>query len=298
MDTTLTRPHAAAAPCWLSVIGIFKLRIAALITLTALAGLALVPAPAAAGWQVAFLALAVLMASAGAGAFNQYVEADGDRRMKRTRDRAFASGALPRSTGWLCVIAGMIVIACATAAWAVNGLAALFILLGAATYGGLYTLLLKRRTAWNIVIGGLSGSFAVLAGAAAAGPQIPPQAWALALVLFFWTPPHFWSLAIASEADYRAAGVPMLPVVVGTGRAARIVHASTLALVASSLLLPATGAGWLVGVGALAGGAHFLSRTRALARAPGRETAMASFVASMTQLGVLLLAVFLDAAMR
>lgn len=300
MDTTLTAPRAAAAaaPRWRTVLGVFKLRIAVLIMLTALAGLAIVPGPPPTAWQVALLALAVLVAAASAGAFNQYVEACSDRLMRRTRGRAFASGALPRSTGWLCVIIGLVVLACALAAWVVNGVAALFILLGAVTYGGVYTLLLKRRTAWNIVIGGLSGSFAVLAGAAAADPQIPPQAWALALVLFLWTPPHFWSLAIAVEADYRAAGVPMLPVVVGTERAARIVHLSALLLVAFSLLPLMFGAGWLVGVGALAGGAHFLRRTRALARAPGRTTAMAAFFASMVQLGVLLLAVLLDAAMR
>ena len=187
---------------------------------------------------------------------------------------------------------------CAIAAWVVDPVAAMFILLGAATYGGVYTLWLKRRTPWNIVIGGLSGSFAVLAGAAAANPQIPPQAWALALVLFLWTPPHFWSLAIAVEADYRAAGVPMLPVVVGSERGARIVHASTLILVAASFLPLVFGAGWLVGVGALLGGAHFLRKTRALARAPSRKTAMAAFFASMVQLSLLLLAVVVDASLR
>ncbi len=81
--------------------------------------------------------------------------------------------------------------------------------------GGLYTLWLKRRTAMNIVIGGLAGSFAVLAGAAAVDPGLGPLPWLLALVLFLWTPPHFWSLAIANSADYAQAGVPMLPVVVG-----------------------------------------------------------------------------------
>ena len=297
MDTTLIRPRSTAAQ-YRDVIGIFKLRISVLITLTALAGLAIVPAPMPAPWQIVLLAIAVLMASAAAGAFNQYVEADSDRLMKRTRERAFASGALARGPLWLCVIGAMLALACAMAAWGINGVAAVFVLLGALTYGGLYTLWLKRRTHWNIVFGGLAGSFAVLAGAAAADAAVPPQAWALALVLFLWTPPHFWSLSIAAEADYRAAGVPMLPVVVGTERAARIVHTAALTLVASSLLLVVFGAGWTVGAGAVLGGAYFLRRTRALARAPRRETAMAAFFASMTQLSVLLLAVFLDAILR
>lgn len=298
----VTPAAGAAAPVhaarWRVALGVFKIRIGVLIMITALGGLAIVPGGRLSLAQVLVLALAVLVAAASAGAFNQFAEAEGDRLMARTRGRAFASGALPRSAGWLATILGLIVLACASAAWAINGVAALFILLGAVTYGGIYTLWLKRRTAWNIVIGGLSGSFAVLAGAAAADPQIPPQAWALALVLLLWTPPHFWSLAIAVEADYRAAGVPMLPVVLGSERAARIVHASTLILVAASFLPLLFGAGWLVGAGALLGGAHFLRKTRALARAPSRKTAMAAFFASMVQLSLLLLAVVLDAAMR
>jgi heme o synthase len=89
------------------------------------------------------------------------------------------------------------------------------------------------------MIGGLAGSFAVMAGAAAADPTPGPLPLLLALVLFLWTPPHFWSLAIANRADYETAGVPMLPVVVGTERAAWIVFASTVALVAASLPTPA-----------------------------------------------------------
>ena len=99
-------------------------------------------------------------------------------------------------------------------AWAASGqMAALYVFLGAATYSIVYTVWLKRRTSWNIVVGGLAGSFAVLAGSAAVDPglQWPPVI--LATVLFLWTPPHFWSLAAAKAKDYAAAGFPMLPVV-------------------------------------------------------------------------------------
>lgn len=283
---------------WRTVLGVFKIRIGVLITITALGGLAIMPGGQATTWQVAVLALSVLLASASAGAFNQFVEADSDRRMVRTRRRAFASGALPTSPGWLLSILGLVALAVGAAALWVNPVSAAFVAAGALTYAGVYTLGLKRRTPWNIVIGGLAGSFAVLAGAAAADPQLGPQAWLLALVLFLWTPPHFWSLAIANEADYRAAGVPMLPVVLGPARAARIVHANTLLLVTASLLPLFFGAGWLVAAGAVAGGVHFLRRTRELARAPSRKTAMAAFFASMVQLSVLLAAVVLDAALR
>jgi len=280
------------------VLGIFKLRIAVLIMITALGGLAVAPGGALTLAQATVLALAVLVAAGSAGAFNQFFEADSDRLMARTRKRAFASGALPRSGGWLAAIVALGVLAVAAAAWVVNGVAAFFVAMGALTYAGVYTMGLKRRTPWNIVIGGLAGSFAVLAGAAAVDPAIGAPAWTLALVLFLWTPPHFWSLAIANEAEYRAAGVPMLPVVVGAERAARIVHWHALALVGSSLLLVPLGGGWPVAIGAGLGGAYFLSKTAALARRPERRTAMAAFFASMVQLSALLAAVAVNAAIR
>ena len=93
-------------------------------------------------------------------------------------------------------------------------MAAAYVFLGAFTYGIVYTVWLKRRSTWNIVVGGLAGSFAVLAGAAAVdpSPQVIPTV--LAVALFLWTPPHFWSLAAAKGQDYAKAGIPMLPVVV------------------------------------------------------------------------------------
>ena len=296
--SSAARTHAPAVARWRTVLGVFKLRISVLIMATALGGLFIVPDGSVAPLQALVLALSVLLASASAGAFNQFVEADSDRLMARTRTRAFASGALPRSKGWLLAIVALLVFAVSLAAVFVNLAAAGFVLLGALTYAGVYTLGLKRRTPWNIVIGGLAGSFAVLAGAAAVNPQIGPLAALLALVLFLWTPPHFWSLAIANEAQYAAAGVPMLPVVVGAARAARIVHASTIALVAVSLLLVFFGAGWIVFVGALIGGVHFLRKTHALVHQPDRRTAMAAFFASMVQLSALLAAVVIDAALR
>ncbi len=297
-STTPTVARSGTASRVRLVLSIFKLRIATLIMITALGGVAIAHGGQASLVQVLVLALAVMLAAGSAGAVNQFVEADSDRLMARTRGRAFASGALPRSALWLVAIVAIGVGAVAAAACVVNGTAALFVALGALFYAGVYTLGLKRRTPWNIVIGGLSGSFAVLAGAAAANPVIEAPAWVLALVLFLWTPPHFWSLAIANADEYRAAGVPMLPVVVGAQRAANIVHASAWALVVASLLLVPLGAGWPVALGALGGGVHFLRKTGALARAPSRKTAMAAFFASMVQLSALLAAVALDAALH
>ncbi len=300
METT-TAPSVAppaAVARWRTVVSVFKLRIGVLIMLTALAGMAISPAPAPAAWQVLLVAIAVLVASASAGAFNQFVEADADRLMKRTCQRAFATGALRAGPGWMALIVGLLAVSvCAT--WlAINAVAALFLFLGAFTYAVIYTVVLKRRTWLNIVFGGLAGSFAVLTGAAAADPAIGVLPLLLALVLFLWTPPHFWSLAIAYRDDYARAGVPMLPVVMGPARAARIVHANAWLLVAASLLPSLFGAGPLYLVAALLGGAHFLSRTHALAGDPQRSTAMRAFFASMVQLAVLVAGVAADAALR
>lgn len=280
------------------VLSLFKLRIGALITVTALVGLVVTPgAPLQAG-QVLVLALSVLVASAAAGAFNQYAERDEDRLMARTRGRAFVTGALPHHPAWLALMAVMLAGAVAAAWFWLNAMAALYVFLGAFCYAVVYTVWLKRRSALNIVVGGLAGSFAVLAGAAAADPAPGPLPLLLALLLFLWTPPHFWSLAIANRADYAAAGVPMLPVVVGTERAARIVFASTAALVAASLLPLAFGAGPVYALGAIGGGLHFLRKAWLLAVKPDRATAMASFFASLVQLSALLVAATVDALLR
>ncbi|MGE3773913.1 MAG: heme o synthase [Gammaproteobacteria bacterium] len=283
---------------WRTVLSVFKLRIGVLIMLSALAGLAIAPAPAPDTWRVAVMALAVLLASASAGAFNQLVEARSDRLMPRTRNRAFASGALRAGPAWLALIVALLAIAVSATWAAVNAVSALFLFLGAFTYAVVYTLGLKRRTWSNIVFGGLAGSFAVLTGASAADPALGQLPLLLALVLFLWTPPHFWSLAIANHEEYRAAGIPMLPVVVGVARAARIVHWNTVLLVGVSLLPALFGAGPAYLLGAVTGGAWFVTRTGALARQPGRATAMAAFFASMLQLALLIAGVGIDAALH
>ena len=290
-----TRTHARLVR---DVLGLFKLRIGLMIMLTALVGFAFTPGPGPGLAQVLVLALSVFVSSASAGAFNQYVEADSDRLMARTRTRAFVTGALPHTPAWLALIGLLLATSVASAWWALNAMVALYVFLGAFFYAVVYTVWLKRRTWLNIVIGGLAGSFAVLAGAAAVDPALGSLPALLALVLFLWTPPHFWSLAIANRDDYVAAGVPMLPVVVGTERAARIVFWSTAALVAASLLPMFFGAGPIYLAGALAGGLFFLRRAHALARRPSRQTAMGSFFASLLQLSLVLAAASVDALLR
>jgi len=279
------------------VLGLFKLRIGVVIAFTAVAGLAVSPGPALPAWKIALLYVAVLVSSASAGAFNQYVESDIDARMKRTRKRAFVTGALPRTRAWLWLILALVAGAVASAWWALNPWAALYTFLGAFFYAVVYTVWLKRRTWLNIVIGGLAGSFAVLAGAAAVDPAIGAVPLLLALVLFLWTPPHFWSLAIAYRKDYEAAQIPMLPVVVGDKRGARAILLHTLLLVAAALAPAFLGLGRIYLAGALVGSAWFLATSWKLVRNPGPKTAMSNFHASLGQLSLLLVAAILDAAL-
>ncbi|OFZ68986.1 MAG: protoheme IX farnesyltransferase [Betaproteobacteria bacterium RBG_16_58_11] len=277
------------------LLNVFKLRIGVVIAFTALTGLALTPGPHVPIWKIALIGLAVLLSAAAAGAFNQYIERDLDIKMARTQRRPFVTGAMAHGPAWLWLIGAMVAGSTLAAAWAINVVAALYVFLGAFFYAVVYTVWLKRRTWLNIVVGGLAGSFAVLAGAATVTPQLDPLPLSLALVLFLWTPPHFWSLAIAYHDDYSAAGVPMLPVVIGKAAAARVILGNTVLLVAASLLPVWFGAGPVYLAGALIGGAYFLAKSIRLAKEPSRANAMVNFHASLLQLTLLLTAAIVDA---
>jgi protoheme IX farnesyltransferase len=278
--------------------GLFKLRIGLVIGFTALAGLAATPGPSLEAWRIAVLGLAVVLSAAAAGGFNQWYERDLDAQMRRTRGRPFVTGELARDARWLWLLGAITVASVLLAAWAANWLAALHTFLGAFVYGVVYTVWLKRRTWWNIVVGGLAGSFAVLAGAAATAAGVPAAVpLILAVVLFLWTPPHFWSLAIACHEDYREARVPMLPVVVGDARCARVILGHTVALVALSFVPLAFGMGWIYGAGAAGGGALFVYASIRLVANPTRKMALANFFASLVQLTLLLAAAIVDPAL-
>jgi protoheme IX farnesyltransferase len=292
---TLTGHRAAVAAR--QVLSLFKLRIGVVIAITALGGVAVQPGPAPGLGALAALFACVLLASAAAGAFNQWWEADLDRTMRRTRNRPFATGALQPHAGWLALMVAMTALA-GLAAWRVtNAAAAVYTVAGALVYAVVYTVWLKRRTWWNIVIGGLAGSFAVLAGAAAVNPDLSLQAWLLTVVLFLWTPPHFWSLAIACRDDYAHAGVPMLPVVKGDRVAAFAITAHALALAVLGLVLGVVSDSIVVALSALAGGGWFVVEAVRLQLQPTRARAMRSFFASLAQLTLLLAGVMLQAAL-
>lgn len=277
------------------VYSVFKLRIGLAIMLTALAGIAVAPGPAPGAWRITVLALAVLLSSASAGAFNMFMERDLDARMPRTRNRPFVTGRFRADGCWLAGIVLLLAVAITAAALATNAVAAFYVFLGAFVYGVVYTVWLKRRTWLNIVVGGLAGSFAILAGAAAVDPWLAPAPVILAVVLFLWTPPHFWSLAFKYRDEYASAGVPMLPVVVRDATAARVILAHTVVLVALSLLPVFYGLGWIYLLGAAAGGGWFVRTSLDLVRNPTPQAAMTNFHASLLQLGLLLAGAILDA---
>jgi protoheme IX farnesyltransferase len=271
-----------------------KVRLGFLIMLCALAGFAVSPNSDLTVWQVMVLGLTVLLCSASAGAFNQIYERDIDARMKRTRTRPFVTGRFQPSAYWFATIVLVSLFAILALALVTNAVAAFFLFLGAFCYGVVYTVWLKRRTWWNVVVGGAAGSFAVMAGAAAVDAAMEPAPLILALVLFLWTPPHFWALAYACKKDYQDAEVPMLPVLVDdrTATLTILVHAIVLSVL--SLLPVFYGLGWIYLLGAAIGGVYFVRASLKLARKPGIQAAWRTFGASIVQLGLMLTAAIVD----
>jgi protoheme IX farnesyltransferase len=294
--STAVRSTATRSSLGRNIVSVFKLRIAVVIALSALGGIAVAGGPAPGPLGLAALTVAVLLSSAAAGAFNQLWERDLDARMVRTRRRPFASGEWQAGPLWWALIAFILALGVGLAAVVFNATTALHLFLGAFTYGVVYTVWLKRRTVWNIVVGGLAGSFAVLAGAAAVEPQLTPAPLTLAVVLFLWTPPHFWSLALMAKDDYAQNGVPMLPLVKGEAFTAWAILLHAVALAVLALLPVFYGMGWIYLAGAVVGGGWFVKTSVDLVRKPGRPAAFANFKASLLQLSLLLVAAMIDAA--
>ncbi len=240
------------------------------------------------------LTLTLLLAAASAGALNHAIDVDIDARMERTRGRPLPSGQVGR--GRVVVVALVLMIVALTAATlGMNRLVALHLFGGAFVYVVIYTAWLKRRSALNIVIGGLAGSFAALAGGASVRTDLCLPPLLLATIVFLWTPPHFWSLAILYQDEYRNAGVPMLPVVQGTKRTAWWILVHTIVLVAVSLLPLALGArGPFYAATAASLGLYYLRRNLQLLRQPSPSTARAAFKASLVYLTLLLIVMLAD----
>src|SRR5438132_4337122 len=247
--------------------------------------------------SLAAVLVAGTLASGGAGALNCYLDRDIDQSMGRTSQRPIPKGELsPLNAlvfGMALVVGGVGVSLLFLSPWA-----SLFIFLGAAIYVGFYTKWLKRRTTLNIVLGGSAGSCAPLAGwAAATGNAGAIAPWLMALLVFVWTPSHFWSLALRASKDYSKAGIPMLPVVVGDKKAAQYIALNTFLLVPSSLVFvlpPLGGFGiiYLVTAGLL--GLGMILVDLRLVATPTKAQAWTAFKFSSPYLAIVFLAMVLD----
>jgi heme o synthase len=273
-----------------------KLRIGFAIALSGLGGMVLASGQWPALSQMLVFGLAVMIAAGGAGGFNHYFDRDIDAVMGRTLKRPFASGQLTPSAIWPLAFFIQMLAGSALAAWQFGVWSGLFVLAGALTYAVIYTAWLKRRNHFNIVIGGAAGSWAVLAGAAAGGQLWQLDVMLLTLILFLWTPSHFWSLAVAIDQDYKRAGVPMLPVTHGRATAVRWNLINTSLLIGASLALAGLLAHPIFWLGCLAGSGWLGWTTWQMFRNPGARLAFRAFKASLIQLGLLLVALFAAAA--
>ena len=278
MPSAPPEPAPGAASDWFELA---KPGITALICLVAVAGFLIASPRSVDLLRLGLLVLTGGGASAGSGMLNHYLDRDVDPRMRRTRTRPLPAERV--RPGWAVLLVGsaFVVIGIAAAAVWLNPLTAFSIFLGAGTYLGVYTVWLKRRSSWNIVIGGFAGSAPALAGAAAAVGSWTWGAVALAVLVFLWTPPHFWSLALLLREDYAKAGLPMLPRMDDPAFSGKVVVVSAALLVVAGGLVGATGAiAWPVTVALLALGAGFVAVTAPLWREVSRPLARRGFLFS------------------
>lgn len=233
---TTTTTEAAELSDWFALL---KPRVMTLVVFTGLIGLLI--APGHLNPVLAFTAVLCIAVAAGAcGAINMWYDRDIDAVMRRTRNRPIPAGRIEpgAALGFGVTLAVGAVIMMGLA---VNIAAASVLALSIAFYVFVYTMWLKRRTPQNIVIGGAAGAFPPVIGWAAVTGSVDLVPLVLFAIVFFWTPPHFWSLALFANSDYQRAGVPMLPVVAGAKATRRHIVAYTL------LLVPLSLAPWLIG---------------------------------------------------
>ena len=193
-------------------LGLMKLRVVELLLVTTVPALFIasegIPSVSVTFWSL----LGGTLAAGGANAFNIVIEADSDRLMKRTANRPIATGEISRKNGLIFSLFISILSLLIFYIFTTN-LATILTAIAIIFYVLIYTITLKRNTSQNIVWGGIAGCMPVLIGQAAVTSSLTDTSWLFFLVIFFWTPPHFWALAVRYKDDYAAAGIPMLPVV-------------------------------------------------------------------------------------
>ena len=236
-------------------------------------------------------------AAGGSSALNQYIDRELDNNMQRTAKRPLADGRLTDAEG-LAFGLGLSLVSYYILACFVNGLAALLSLAGIIYYVILYSLWLKKATVQNIVIGGGAGAIPPMVGYAAATGHLDWTAWILFAIIFMWTPPHFWALAIVRMKDYERAGVPMLPVVRGELETRRQILVYTIELVIITLLLPILDlAGNFYLIASLVLGGALLYAAWAVWKQGGNRVAWRMYKWSSTYLVFIFLAIMIDAVL-
>jgi heme o synthase len=245
-------------------------------------------------YQLAFLILTGALASMGSSALNHYYDRDIDAVMYRTSNRPIPSKRLSASKVFAYGIA-LCVISVVTASFTLNLVATSMIALGIFFYVIIYTRWLKRSNASNIVIGGFAGSAASMAGWAAATGSVNLLGFLVGWIVFLWTPPHFWCLAIRARQEYASVNVPMLPVLIGNQRTAAYILGNTAILLPYSVLLYIFGLGILYTVIAAISGSLMLIYHYKLLRNPTPEFAWKAYKVTAPYLVIIFIAMAFDA---
>ncbi len=278
------------------LVALTKPRIIVLLLVTAV-GAMFLAAQGPPSWSTALLVIVGgSLGAGGANALNHYFDRDLDERMARTRWRPVPSGRIDARTA---LAFGILLNVCAFAVLAtgVNLLSAALTLGASAFYILVYTQWLKRTTTQNIVIGGAAGAFPPLIGWAAVTGDLGLSALYLFAIVFFWTPPHFWALALMIREDYEEAGVPMLPVVEGVPATTRSIMLYSLLLVTLTILFfSVDGLGWTYLAGALGLGSVFLYRAWRLLRSNALQDARGLYLYSLLYLALLFLMIVIDSS--
>ncbi len=289
-------PAAAASIPWNEYLQLCKPRIVALILFTAVAGMLLAtPAAAALPWTaLIFGSLGITLAAASAAVVNHVVDRHIDTTMHRTRDRPLPRGQItPRQASILAFLLGlgsMLILL-----WFVNALTAFLTLFSLIGYGFIYSMYLKHATPQNIVIGGVTGAAPPVLGWSAVSSDLAPASLLLFLIIYVWTPPHFWALSLYRHREYARAGVPMLPVTHGLAFTRLQILLYTILLILVSLLPYLTYMSGLLYLGAVIFlNAVFLYYAVLLFRRGAEQVAHTTFRYSILYLGLLFAALLTD----
>lgn len=274
-------------------LAISKLRIVAVLNLVAVTSLVAAGNGDVDAWDIAFLLLAGSMASMGSSALNHYYDKDIDVLMSRTSKRPIPAGTM-RARSALLYGLSMSIASVVIAVFTLNTITAFFIALGIFFYVLIYTMWLKRRHTSNIVIGGFAGSCASYAGWATATGSIDPLGLLVGLLVFLWTPTHFWCLSIVGREEYANARVPMLPVLVGDKRAAMYILVNTIVLVPYSIAIAFLGLGLVYLIASIVAGVMLLHYNLRLVRNTNKEVAWRTYKLSSPYLAIVFIALMLD----